>query len=262
VGVAGELYLGGAGLARGYLNRPDLTAERFIPHAFTTEAGARLYRTGDVARFRADGEIEFLGRADEQVKVRGFRIELGEVESALREHAQVKECVVTARATEGAQRLVGYVVAADGAHPTTSDLAAHLKTRLPEYMIPSAFILLEELPLTPNGKVDKRALPAPDASRPELKESFAAPRTQTEEVLAGIWADVLGLERVGIHDNFFELGGDSILSIQIIARANQAGCNSARSRCSNTRRLKNWQPWREPPWSPSPNRVSSRATCL
>ena len=223
VGVAGELCLGGAGLARGYLNRPELTAERFIPHPYSSRRGARLYRTGDVARFRADGEIEFLGRADEQVKVRGFRIELGEIESALREHVHVDECVVMARATDGAQRLVGYVVAEDGARPTTSELIAHLKTRLPEYMLPSAFVMLDEIPLTPNGKVDRRALPAPDASRPELKETFAAPGTHAEETLARIWADVLGLERVGIHDNFFELGGDSILSIQIIARASQAG---------------------------------------
>jgi amino acid adenylation domain-containing protein len=223
VGVAGELYLGGAGLARGYLNRPELTAERFIPHPFTTAAGARLYRTGDVARYRADGEIEFVGRADEQVKVRGFRIELGEVEAALREAAGVRACVVVAREdTPGDKRLVAYVTSGDGRSVETSALRAELRGRVPEYMVPSAFVVLDELPLTPNGKIDRRALPAPDAARPELDEAHVAAGNPVEEVLAGIWADVLGLERIGIHDNFLELGGHSLLATRVFSRVREA----------------------------------------
>ena len=224
VGVSGELYIGGVGLARGYLNRPELTAERFIPNPFSDEPGARLYRTGDLARYLPDGNIEFLGRIDHQVKVRGFRIELGEIEAVLRQHPHLQAAVVLAREdTPGDKRLVAYVVPREEPAPTISELRRFLKETLPEYMVPSAFVYLDALPLTPNGKVDRRALPAPDQTRPELESAYVAPRTREEKILADIWAQVLGVEQVGVHDNFFELGGDSILSIQVIARANQAG---------------------------------------
>nr|UXE44290.1 linear gramicidin synthase subunit B [uncultured bacterium] len=223
VGVPGELYIGGAGVARGYLNRPSATAEKFVPDPFSGEAGGRLYRTGDLARYLPDGKLEFLGRIDQQVKVRGFRIEPGEIESTLLQHSGVREAIVLSReAAPGEKRLVAYVVPSNGAL-SASELREHLKQSLPEYMVPSAFVVLEALPLSPNGKVDRKALPAPDGSRPELESAYEAPRTATEKALAEIWTEVLRVERVGIHDNFFELGGDSILSIQIIARANQAG---------------------------------------
>jgi amino acid adenylation domain-containing protein/non-ribosomal peptide synthase protein (TIGR01720 family) len=225
-GVPGELYLGGP-LARGYLCRPDLTAERFVPDPFAglpgsgTEPGARLYRTGDLARWRPDGNLEFLGRIDEQVKIRGFRVEPGEVSAALRAHPAVGEVEVMVRAgTRGDRQLVAYF-AATGAVPSEEDLRRFLRQRLPEHMLPAAFVALAELPLTVHGKVDRQALPVP-ATREALAGS-AAPRTAREELLAGIWREVLGLDRVGIHDNFFQLGGDSILSIQVVARARRAG---------------------------------------
>ncbi|HEY0172169.1 MAG TPA: amino acid adenylation domain-containing protein, partial [Pyrinomonadaceae bacterium] len=224
VGVSGELHIGGVCVARGYLNRPGLTAEKFVPDAYGDEPGARLYRTGDVARLAAGGEVEYVGRADEQVKIRGFRVELGEVEAALASHSGVRACAATVRG-EGAvgKRLVAYVVADAEQPPSAAELRGHLKERVPEYMVPSAFVFLDELPLTASGKVNRRALPEPDAARPEQGKAHVAPRTPAEELLAGIWADVLGLSRVGVHDNFFELGGDSILTIQVVARANQAG---------------------------------------
>ncbi len=226
VGVPGELCIGGDGLARGYLDRPGPTAERFIPNPFSDEPGARLYRTGDQVRYLPDGELEFLGRVDHQVKIRGFRIELGEVETALRGHPAVEETVVLAWGdVPGEQRLVAYVVGQDGAGatgqispPTTSDLRAFLKEQLPDYMVPSTFVSLDALPLTPNGKVDRRALPAPDAARPELEGVFVAPRTPVEEMLAGQWAQLLGVEQVGIHDNFFDLGGHSLLATRLVSR--------------------------------------------
>ncbi len=224
VGVVGEMYIGGRGLARCYLNCAEATAERYIPHPFSTTAGARLYRTGDLARYLSDGNLQFLGRADEQVKIRGYRIELGEIESVLSQHSQVREAVVVAQETAaGQKRLVGYVVTEAGAELSTSELRQYLAEKLPEHMIPALLVQLEELPLTPNGKVDRRALPVPDAARPEEAGAYVAARTAVEEQLCAIWQQVLGLERVGIHDNFFSLGGDSILSIQIVARANQAG---------------------------------------
>ena len=224
VGVPGELYIGGGGMARGYLNRPALTAGRFIPDPFSDDPGARFYKTGDLARYRPDGNIEFLGRIDHQVKVRGFRIELGEIETLLGGHPALREVIVLARGdTPGDKRLVAYVVPEDDLTPSVSELRGFLKERLPEYMVPSAFVTLEALPLTPVGKVDRRALPAPDQTRPDLEAAYVSPRTPAEETLADIWAQVLGVERVGVYDNFFELGGDSILSIQVIARANQAG---------------------------------------
>ncbi|MEH1814615.1 MAG: amino acid adenylation domain-containing protein [Nostoc sp.] len=219
VGVVGEVYIGGAGLARGYLHRPDLTAQKFIPHPWSSESGARLYKTGDLGRYLEDGNIELLGRADYQVKIRGFRIELGEIEVALSQHPSIRETVVD---VTDDKRLVAYVVPIQEQKPTTSELRIFLTAKIPEYMVPSAFVMLDALPLNSNGKVDRRALPAPEWER-ELEKSFVAPRTPVEEQLAAIWSQVLGLECVGVYDNFFELGGDSILSIQIVAKANQAG---------------------------------------
>jgi len=227
VGVAGELYIGGDGLARGYLNRAELTAEKFIPNPFSLQGGARLYRTGDVARYLEDGEIEFLGRIDQQVKVRGYRIELGEIEAVLLQHEAVSDAVVMAREDAGNEkhsekRLIAYVVSHREQEPTVSELHRFMREKLPEYMRPSGYVMVEAMPLTVNGKVDRRALPAPDTTRPELEEEFAAPTTQVEEMLAGIWAEVLGLERVGIHDNFFELGGHSLLATQLASRVHHA----------------------------------------
>jgi len=219
VGVPGELYIGGDGLARGYMNRAALTAERFLPHPWSPEPGARLYKTGDLARYRSDGTIEHLGRLDYQVKLRGFRIELGEIEAVLDRYAAVLQAVVVAREDMlGDKRLVAYVVAQPQQRPTVSDLRGHLQAKLPDYMVPSAFVLLEALPLTPNGKVDRRVLPPPEHTRSELQETFVAPRTSTEEVVAGIWSQILGIEQIGIHDDFIALGGDSLMAIQVIAR--------------------------------------------
>jgi len=222
IGVAGELYVGGPGVARGYLHRSALTAERFVPDPFGDEPGARLYRTGDRAHWRPDAVLEFLGRADDQVKVRGHRIELGEVEAILGQHPAVAQSVVLAR-DDGSRgkRLVAYVVGAPA--PSPSDLRAFLGEKMPDYMVPSAFVFLDALPITANGKVDRGALPHPDPGRPASASDMVLPRTPAERLLADIWARLLGLERVGIHDNFFELGGDSILSIQVVGRANQSG---------------------------------------
>ncbi|MFP2933745.1 non-ribosomal peptide synthetase, partial [Pyxidicoccus sp. 3LG] len=218
VGVAGELYLSGEGLARGYLGRPDLTAERFVPNPFSPLPGARMYRTGDLARYLPDGRIAYLGRADFQVKVRGFRIELGEVEAALAACAGVRESVVLAREdSPGHKRLVAYVVAGEQA-PSVAELRTALGERLPAYMVPSAFVVLPALPRTPNGKVDRRALPAPDATQVERTQEYVAPRTPGEKLLADLWREVLGVEQVGVHDDFFALGGHSLLATQVISR--------------------------------------------
>ena len=249
IGICGELFIGGDGLARGYRSRPEQTAERFIPNPFSDEPGTRLYKTGDLARYLADGNIEFLGRIDNQVKIRGFRIELGEIETVLGQHPAIRETVVVARENQkdgnlglrnakgeienakseiqnprsGDRALVGYVVPQQEPAPTIDDLRSFLREKLPDYMVPSAFVFMNTLPLTSNGKIDRRALPAPDCARLRLEGTLVAPSTRVETILERIWAEILKLKQIGVHDNFFELGGDSILSIQIIARANQAG---------------------------------------
>jgi amino acid adenylation domain-containing protein len=214
----GEIFIGGVGLARGYLNRPELTAQRFVPDPFSAEPGARLYRTGDLARAAPDGGFEYLGRADQQVKVRGVRVELGEIEVALGLHRNVRESVVTARESAGGEnKLVAYVVSKAGPVPSVSELRAHLRSRLPDYMVPSAFIALAELPLTHNGKVDLRALPAPAWGRPALAQPPLAPRDDVERGLRLIWEKVLGVSSVGVRDDFFELGGDSLSATHMLA---------------------------------------------
>jgi amino acid adenylation domain-containing protein len=222
LGISGELYVGGVPLARGYHRRADLTAEQFIPNPFHERVGERLYRTGDLARYRTDGVIELLGRRDHQVKIRGFRIELGEIEAALKEHTSVRECVLVAREDAGEKRLIAYVTLKDGLEANSVELRRWLQERLPEYMIPAVFVTLEKMPLTPSGKIDRRALPAPDQTRPQPEETFVAPRTETEKALANIWTQVLGVERIGIHDNFFELGGHSLLATQVMSRVRDA----------------------------------------
>ncbi|MCB0164083.1 MAG: amino acid adenylation domain-containing protein [Anaerolineae bacterium] len=216
VGIPGQLYAGGDGVARGYLNRPELTAEKFIANPF---GPGRLYQTGDLARYRPDGNIEFLGRMDNQVKIRGFRIELGEIETVLSQHPAVEQSIVMAREdTPGDKRLVAYVVGAEASVP---DLRQHLQQKLPDYMIPAAFVLLESLPINANGKVDRQALPAPDTTRPDLSEAYEAPEGEVELLLADIWQEVLRVEQIGRHDNFFELGGHSLLAVQIVSRLQQ-----------------------------------------
>jgi len=220
VGVAGELHIGGIGVARGYLGRPGLTAERFMPNPFN--AGERLYRTGDLARWRSDGALDYLGRIDTQVKIRGFRIELGEIEAALLAHPDVEQAAVVVREDTGERRLVGYVAMRGAVQADTEALRRHLQHSLPDHMVPSAIVLLDQLPLSANGKLDRNALPAPDWHG---AGEIIAPRNATEQALAAIWRDVLKLDRVSVNDNFFALGGDSIQSIQLVARANRAGLN-------------------------------------
>ncbi len=220
-GVSAELYIGGEGLARGYHRRPELTAEQFVPNPFSAEPGARLYRTGDVARYLANGELDYLGRVDHQVKIRGFRVEVGEVETVLEQHEQIKQAVVAAwEAEAGGKRLVAYVVSGQSEAPATAELRAFLKQRLPDYMVPAAFIFLSELPLTASGKVNRRGLPEP--GRPELTESYVGPRSETEALVCSLWARILKLERVGIYDNFFELGGHSLLATQLMSQVRKA----------------------------------------
>ncbi|HWK88791.1 MAG TPA: non-ribosomal peptide synthetase, partial [Longimicrobium sp.] len=217
VGQPGELFLGGDGVAHGYLGRPALTAERFVPDAFAREPGARLYRTGDRVRWREDGTLEFLGRADQQVKVRGFRIEPGEIEAALRQHGGVGDAVVVVRADGADKRLVAYVTAKNGARPQAAALRDSLRGRLPDYMVPGAFVALDSIPLTPSGKVDRRALPRPEAGA-EPGAEHVAPRTVVEEMVAETWAEVLGREGVGVTADFFAMGGHSLLATQVMAR--------------------------------------------
>jgi amino acid adenylation domain-containing protein len=219
IGVAGEIYIGHEGVARGYLHRADLTAESFIPDPFSPGTGVRLYRTRDRGRYRADGAIEFLGRYDHQVKVRGFRIELGEIEAALREHHGLSEAVALIRkGADDEKYIAAYVVPAQQPAPTAGELRAWLKERLPEYMVPSAWMHLEQLPLTASGKLDRASLPEPERGRPDLASLFVAPRTAIEGMLAEIFADILNLERAGINDNFFELGGHSLLATRVVTR--------------------------------------------
>jgi amino acid adenylation domain-containing protein len=219
IGVPGELYIGGDGVTQGYLNRAELTAERFIPNPVDGGAKARLYRTGDLARYRPDGNLEFLGRLDNQLKIRGFRIEPGEIEAVLGQHPAVCEAVVLTREDEpGDKRLVAYVVSTQQPTPTTRELRLFLQEKFPDYMVPSAFVVLDALPLTPNGKVDRRRLPAPEPIRPALETTFVPPRNPIEQAVAKIWAEILRLDHVGIYDNFFELGGHSLLAIQLMSR--------------------------------------------
>ncbi|MGH7824580.1 MAG: non-ribosomal peptide synthetase [Candidatus Binatia bacterium] len=223
IGVFGELYVGGDGLARGYLNSPAITAERFLPNPFSTVPGARLYKTGDLARYLTDGNIEYADRLDRQVKIRGFRIELGEIEAVLGQHPAVRQAAVLAREDiPGDKRLVAYLVLNEKSAGFINELRGFLKQKLPDYMIPATFVTLDSLPLTVNGKIDRRALPAPDQTRPELEHGYAAPRTEAEEVLARIWAEVLKVERVGVHDDFFDLGGHSLLATQVASRVREA----------------------------------------
>jgi amino acid adenylation domain-containing protein len=246
VGVAGELYIGGAGLARGYLGRPELTAARFVPNPFVPAdaagggredgargPGSRLYQTGDRVRWQADGTLEYLGRQDQQVKLRGYRIELGEIAAVLSAHREVEQVVVLAREDRpGDRRLVAYVVrraaaplpagGAAGVAATAAALRRYLGARLPSYMVPSAFVLLDALPLTPNGKIDRSALPAPDELRPELTIAYIAPRTQAERTIAVIWQNLLHVEQVGVNDNFFDLGGNSLLLFQVYSQLRAA----------------------------------------
>jgi acyl carrier protein len=222
VGLAGELYIAGVGLARGYLNRPELTAEKFVPNPFSDRSGERLYRTGDRARWQANGQLAFLGRLDQQVKIRGYRIELGEIEARLSEHAGVNQALVTVREDRpGDRRLVAYYTTPElgggglGKVPDPENLRSYLAGKLPDYMVPAAYVWLEKIPLTANGKADRQRLPAPDLAVPE---GVVAPRTPTEETLARIWTEVLKLEEVGVEDDFFELGGHSLLGTQVITR--------------------------------------------
>jgi amino acid adenylation domain-containing protein len=223
IGVAGELYISGAGVARGYLNRPELTAERFLQDPFVSDPHARMYKTGDLGRWLADGNIEFLGRNDDQVKIRGFRIELGEIEARLAQFPGIREAVVLAREDQpGDKRLVAYSTAEQALEFTAETLRSHLLAALPEYMVPAAYVRLEQLPLTPNGKLDRRALPAPDTDAFSSR-GYEPPQGKTEILLAQIWADLLNLERVGRHDNFFALGGHSLLAISLLSRIREAG---------------------------------------
>ncbi len=216
IGVPGELLIGGEGLARGYLNREELTAERFITNPFN--AGERLYRTGDIARYRADGQLEVLGRIDHQVKVRGFRIECGEIESVLSTHPIIEQVVVDAQLDNtGENRLIAYYIS-QGDSITAAELREYLKRSLPDYMLPSVFIKLDAFPLTPNGKIDKKVLPSPSGASDELTQIYVPPENSVQTQLCSIWADVLGIERVGIRDNFFDLGGHSLQASRVIAR--------------------------------------------
>ncbi len=223
VGVPGELYIGGESLARGYLNRPELNEERFVIDPFG-KAGARMYKTGDVVRWRNDGRLEFIGRTDQQVKIRGFRIEPGEVEQVLREHPAVADAAVVARErSPGDLHLVAYLVASEGGAPVAAELRQFLRSRLPAFMVPTALVVLDRLPINASGKVDRRALPAPDWGKEGMgrENEFIAPRTATEQQLAAIWSEVLNIERLGVHDNFFDLGGHSLLAIQVVSRINR-----------------------------------------
>jgi amino acid adenylation domain-containing protein len=227
LGVPGELYIGGAGVTRGYRDRPELTTERFVPDPFSSVEGDRLYRTGDLARFRDDGTVEYLGRLDNQVKIRGFRIELGEIEAVLAEHEAVKQAVATVAAAGTADaRLVAYVVLERGEALTVSEVRRFLRARIPDYMVPGLVVELDDFPLTPNGKIDRRALPDPLASSARSESEFSPPATQSEILIAEVWADLLSLDRVSRHDNFYQLGGHSLLSLRAVAAMSNSPHNS------------------------------------
>jgi acyl carrier protein len=218
-GEPAEIFIGGEGVARGYLNRPELTAEKFIADPFSLDAKERLYRTGDIGRFRADGAIEFLGRADHQVKLHGHRIELGEIESVLSQHPAVQECVVHVwQAGQNDKRLAAYFVPVSGEPEFATDLRRFLETKLPDHMIPAAFVRLEKMPLTPNAKIDRNALPRPNEARPNLEAAYVPPQTPIEETIAGVWRLILRVERVGVDANFFDLGGNSLLLMETHAK--------------------------------------------
>jgi hypothetical protein len=215
IGVPGELYIGGAGVVRGYLNRPELTAERFVADPFANGSGGRLYRTGDLVRYRGDGNVDFLGRIDHQVKIRGYRVELGEIETQIASWDGIREAAVVLREdTEGDKRLVAYYAPTATARIDADALREHLRGHLPEFMVPSHLVELEELPRTPNGKLDRAALPAPKARRSTAEAVTAPPADDTERVIAEIWCSLLDIPEVGVHDNFFDLGGHSLLVVQ------------------------------------------------
>jgi acyl carrier protein len=214
IGVPGELYIGGVGVARGYFNRADLTAERFLPNPFKNTS-ERLYKTGDLAEYLEDGNVEYLGRLDSQVKLRCFRIELGEIEAVLRQHPKVQQAVVVVNSQAEEKRLIAYIVSADKLEINVTVLREFLAEKLPIYMIPSAFVMLDVLPLTPNGKIDRRALPTPEKVRPQLEATYVIPKTEIEKTIAQIWQKALNLENIGIHDNFFDLGGHSLLMVRV-----------------------------------------------
>jgi amino acid adenylation domain-containing protein len=219
IGIGGELYIGGEGVARGYWQRPELTAEKFVPHPFSEIAGQRLYRSGDRARYQPGGQIEFLGRRDEQVKLRGFRIELGEIEALLSDFPGIREQVVMVREDEpGDKRLVAYLITSGDMELSILELRKHLQSVLPDYMVPTAFVQLESLPLTAHGKLDRKALPPPRDYQAQQTISYVAPRNSTEVTVASIWSEVLKVEPIGIYDNFFDLGGHSLLAMQVISK--------------------------------------------
>jgi acyl carrier protein len=210
------LYVGGAGVARGYLNRPELTAEKFVPDAYGGEMGGRLYRTGDSARWASDGAVQYVARADTQLKVHGHRIDVGEIEAALQKHNGVRDCVVVAGAGgESGGHLIAYVVSGDEGSLDANDLRAFMKELVPEYMVPTTIIFLEQLPLTPDGVVDREALPPPDLTEAAAAHMFVAPRTELERTIAAVWASVLGQQKIGVNDNFFDLGGHSLLVAKV-----------------------------------------------
>ena len=218
IGVAGELYIGGDGLARGYLNRPELTAEKFIPNPFCKEAGERLYRTGDICRWNADGKIDYIARSDFQVKVRGYRIELGEIEATLERDASVKQAVVVLKQDAADKRLIAYVVANEAIEVTSHELRTFLKSKLPDYMLPSLIVMLDHLPLNSSGKIDRSALALAPLSRDASPLLYQQPRSPIEELLEAIWCDVLAVTSVGVTENFFDIGGHSLLATQVMSR--------------------------------------------
>lgn len=222
IGVPGELYISSVSLARGYLNQPELTAEKFIPHLYSQIPGERLYKTGDLARYLPNGDIELLGRIDNQVKIRGFRIEIGEIEARLNQHPQVREAVVMVQGDElDDKRLIAYVSSDLEQELTVTQLRNFLQEKLPEYMLPSAFVILETLPLTANGKVDRKSLSALEIIRPNLEVAYVMPQTEAEQTIANIWQQALNVEKIGIHDNFFELGGHSLLMVKVHSQLRQ-----------------------------------------